>query len=230
MNLMLKFYPATADWQAMWTLVARCNKLPRPTADKPQLSLGTKIALPEFDVPLFLQEDKSNATATAPAACGCSPSSTVTTPASLLEVVTANYPGVDALAAANMLVACNPGIQKSKGQLAGQQQLTGICPPKIETGAGGLCSCGTLTTKQGDNYRKIMRSVCPNCTADAASLRLLLSCNVAKGVGKGQLPAGLTLQLPCYQKIQDFQQRQATGGQLLKMLLMRSVSNSLKLQ
>lgn len=220
MNLMLKFYPATADWQAMWSLVARCNRLPRPTTNNSGLALGTKIALPDFDVPVFLQEDKDNATATAPAACGCSPNITVTNPASLLEVVTASYPGVDALVAANMLVACNPGIQKSKGQLAAQQQLAGICPPKNETGstAAGLCSCGTYTTQIGDNARKIMRSTCPDCMPDAASLRLLLSCNVDKGVGRGQLPAGLELQLPCYQKLQEFQQRQAAGRLLVTQL------------
>ncbi|WIA35361.1 hypothetical protein OEZ86_003812 [Tetradesmus obliquus] len=65
---------------------------------------------------------------------------------------------------------------------------------------------------KGDNIRKIMRSTCPDCMPDAASLRLLLSCNVDKGVGRGQLPAGLELQLPCYQKLQEFQQRQAADG------------------
>jgi hypothetical protein len=213
MKLMLKFYPGTADWQAMWTLVARCNKLPRITPNNRQLAPGTTIALPEFDVPVFLQEENNNATATAPTACGCTPNTTLNSPASLLDVVTTNYPDMDALVAANMLVACNPGIQKSKGQLAAQQQLAGICPSKNETDSAGLCSCGTYTTQPGDTYRKIMRSACPNCTEDASSSRLLLSCNVAKGVSKGQLPPGLTLQLPCYEKLQDFQirQRQAAG-------------------
>jgi hypothetical protein len=213
MNLMLKIYPEAANWQAMWALVARCNKLPRPIPKNPgQLAVGTVIALPEFDVPVYLQEDNSNSTAEVPAACGCTPSINLTAPASISNVVITNYPGLDALVAANMLVACNPSIQKSQGQLAAPQQLTGICPPKNESVAGaGLCSCGAYTTQQGDNYRKIMRNACPNCTADAATARLLLSCNIAKGVSRGQLPARLTLQLPCYEKMQEWQQRQAAG-------------------
>jgi hypothetical protein len=216
MKLMLKFYPQTADWQAKWTLMARCNRLPRITPNQRQpLVPGTAITLPEFDVPVFLQKDNNNATATAPKACGCTSNITVDASASLLEVVTTNHPDLDALAA-NMLVACNPGIQKSKGQLAVQQQLAGLCPPRNETGTAGLCSCGTYTTQPGDTYRKIMRTTCPNCTEDASSLlglRLLLSCNVAMGVSKGQLPPGLRLQLPCYEKLQDFRikQRQTSG-------------------
>jgi hypothetical protein len=214
MKLMLNYYPDTADWHAMWTLVARCNKLPRITPNNTlQLAPGTTIGLPEFDVPVFLQEENNNATETAPGACGCTPNITLDAPASLLEFVTTTYPDLDALVAANMLVACNPGIHKSKGQLAAQQQLAGICPPKNEPGTTGLCSCGAYTTQPGDSYRKIMRSACPNCTEDASSSLLLLSCNVAKGVSKGQLPPGLTLQLPCYERLQDLQikQRQAAG-------------------